>query len=222
MTISGDKLLNMIIRRWWVVLLPVLIVSALTLPDMLNTPTASGGFVTSFKYTAAQELNLPQREGDYQDVWLASEYLVNAFTEWIRSSTFRQELQTNLGSDFDLASLGIATDNARSIGTVQMSYPTQEGMQAIVDESIVILSTRNQEYFPHLEGESARVQIVDEPTVSSSAPPLTNRFAPFIRIVLSGIVGLAFALAWGILDTRLRTRRDVEDLGMRVIGQIPR
>src|SRR5687768_17222961 len=116
---------RMLRRRWWLILLPALIVAIFAVPDLIrNEQIGSGGFTTSFRYSAAQEQsNLPDRDGDYQDVWLASEFVVNAFTDWVRSSTFRDELQTIVGADVDLSLLGVAADNNRSIGLVIMSYP---------------------------------------------------------------------------------------------------
>src|SRR5689334_18469171 len=110
-------ILRVLLRRWWLILLPVVIVGVFAVPKLLNrNPAAGGGFATSFRYTAAQRFNLPGRDGDYQDVWLASELTVNAMTDWVRTSTFVSEIQTIVGSDMDLANLGIAADNKRSIG----------------------------------------------------------------------------------------------------------
>ena len=80
-------------RRWWLILIPVVIALIVAVPDFLNRGSAvSGGFTTQIRYSAAQQFNLPARDGDYQDVWLASELTVNAFTDWVRSGSFREEI----------------------------------------------------------------------------------------------------------------------------------
>lgn len=208
-------------RWWWLMLLPPLVAGALILPTLLDRP-ASGGFATQFKYTAAMtSANVSPRDGDFQDVWIASEYTVNAFTEWVRGSSFRAELQARL-PDVDLAPLGIASDNARSIGQVMMSHPDAAALERIAAAAIEVLQTRNQVYFPHLGAEPAVVTIIDAPTVTPAPPPLVNRFEPFIRMGLALLVGIALAALAELSNQRVRDPADVERVGLRLIGRIPR
>lgn len=213
------------VRRWYLIVLPVLVASVFVLPSLLNRGTSAGGFSASFRYSAAQATsNLPQREGDFQDVWLASEFTVNAFTEWVRSSSFRHELAQALqtaGAELDLAPLGIASDRARSIGLVQMSYPTAEGLEQLVELAMQVLSERNAAYFPHLGGQNASVSILDMPQVTPAPPPITNRFAPLIQLAVALVAGVALAFLVEYLDPSLRVRQDLEQQGWRVLANIP-
>ncbi len=206
---------------WWLMLLPAVVVAALTLPPLLERPT-SGGFAAQFKYTAAMtSANVSPRDGDFQDVWIASEYTVNAFTEWVRGSSFRAELQALL-PDVDLAPLSIASDNARSIGQVQMSHPDAAALERIATAAIQVLQTRNQVYFPHLGAEPATVTIIDAPIVVAAPPPLVNRFEPFIRVGLALVVGVVLAALAEATNQRVREPADVERAGLRLLGRIPR
>lgn len=216
------QVLRVLLRRWWLVVIPIAIVGVGVLPGLLRPNGVTGGFATSFKYSASQALNLPQRDGDYQDVWLASEFVVNAFTQWVRSSTFRDELQSALGEDFDLGGLNIASDNARSIGVVQMSYPDEDGLRQIAESAIMVLRERNAAYFPHLEGEVARVTIIDAPSIVANPPPLTNRFAPLLQVGLALLGGVGLALGAHYLDARIYDAHEVVQEGLMVLGQIPR
>jgi capsular polysaccharide biosynthesis protein len=216
-------ILRVLLRRWWLVLLPVIAAAVLVVPQLLNRGTATTtNFTASFKYSAAQEFNLPQRDGDYQDVWLASEFVVNAFTEWVRSSTFRDEITTIVGTDVDLAPLGIAADNARSIGVVQMSYPDAATLERIVNAAIEVLETRSQVYFPHLGGSPAQVTIVDAPRVVASAPALTNRFAPLLQLGIALLGGILLAFLVEYLDPTLRRAEDLEAQGITVLARVPK
>ncbi|MBL8131676.1 MAG: hypothetical protein JNL42_07440 [Anaerolineae bacterium] len=208
-------------RWWWLALIPVVIASVVTVPSLLNRPTTSGGFARSITYSAAQSLEaIPRTEGDYQDIWLSSELTVNAFTDWIRGSRFKEEVAAAAGVDGAL--FGIAADNARSVGRIDLSYPTAEGLEAISAAVIDVLSTRSADYFAQLGGEPAAVTLLGETPITPAPPPLTDRFAPLVRIALGAAAGvLLMALAY-FLDPFVHSREEINAAGIRVIGAIPR
>lgn len=212
------------VRRWWLMLIPVGIVALVAVPDLLasNQP-AAGKFEATFQYSAAQESsNLPQRDGDFQDVWLASEFVVNAFTDWVRSSSFRAELADELAGGVDLTGLEVIADNRRSIGVVIMRHPDDTALNAIAEAAITVLQTRNQAYFPHLGSEPAQVTIIDEPLAYRLPPALGDRFTPILQLALAAFAGLALGVIVEYLDPTLRTRDELEAQGVRVVATIPR
>lgn len=216
---------QMVLRRWWLMLIPVVVVAVVAVPDLLgNQQVASGGYRTLFQYSAAQETsNFDVREGDYQDVWLASEFVVNAFTDWVKTSSFRDELALVLDDDsINFGLLGIASDNDRSIGRIEMSYPEQEVLERIAAAAIEVLQTRNQQYFPHLGDQPAEVNIIDAPIVQPAPAQLTSQLTPLIQLGVAFVVGLGLAVLAEYLDPTLRDVHDVEAQGLVVLGQIPR
>lgn len=218
-------ILRVLLRRWWLIAIPVIVVSAFAVPRLLAGGDAvSGGFGTTFRYSAAQQAsNLPDRDGDYQDVWLASEFVVNAFTDWARSSTFRDEIADILDDpNIDLNQLGIAADNARSVGLIQMSYPNADDLALIAAAAIEVLQTRSETYFPHLGGQPAQVTIIDAPVIVPVAPPITNRFGPLLQIAVGLVAGVGLAFLAEYLDPTLRDQRELENNGLRVLASIPR
>lgn len=217
-------LLAVLFRRWWLVAAPVALSLALAVASLLaEPPDQASGFSAQIRYSAAQELNLPQRDGDYQDVWLASELTVNALTDWVRSGSFREEIGAWLGDPaIDMTSLGIAADNARSIGVIYLSHKQAESLRKIAEASMAVLSSRNQTYFPQLGGQPAQVTMLDQPVIAPAPPPLTNRMAPILRVGAGLFIGLALAYLAEYLDTRIHNTRDLQRLGLPVIGAIPR
>lgn len=216
-------MVRVLVRRWWLLLIPVVIVLAVTLPDLIGGGDAvSGGFNTTIKYSAAQEFNLPNRDGDYQDVWLASEFVVNAFTEWVRSNSFRAELDSQLNGTLDLALMGIASDNERSVGVIYISYPTAEGLESISNATIDILQNENQDYFPQLGGDPAQVTLLETPVILPAPPPLANRFEPLLRIGVALVLGFMLVILAEWLDPTFHQRDELEAVGVRVLTTIPR
>ncbi|MEL6405756.1 MAG: hypothetical protein AAFV98_03275 [Chloroflexota bacterium] len=217
-------ILRILRRRWWLILLPVIVASIIAVPDFIRNETAgSGMFQTQFSYSAAQEeANLPERSGDYQDVWLASEFVVNAFTDWVTSTTFRTELEDIVGNADLLAGLNIVADNDRSIGVVYMSHPDELALTRIEDAAIVILQTRTQDYFPHLGDSPAEVTIINRPGVTPAPPPITNRFAPVLQIGVALFAGIVLAGLVEWFDPTLRYPDEVEAEGITILAIVPK
>lgn len=220
-------ILRVLLRRWYLVLIPVVIVAVVAVPDILDEgPAVSGGYTTTVRYTAAQELEaIPNRDGDFQDVWLASELTVNAFTEWVRTSRFAQEvagIAQESGLDIDPRALSIAADNERSIGQIFINWGNEAELITIAQATITVLQTRSQAYFPQLGDVPAQVTLLDEPQTSPAPVSLPNRFAPFIKLALGFLAGVGVAFLIEYLDPTLRTREELQALGLPVIAGIPK
>jgi capsular polysaccharide biosynthesis protein len=212
-------------RWWWLILIPVVIAAALTLPDLLRRG-GGGGYSTMIAYSAAQSMEaIPRTEGDYQDIWLSSELTVDAFTEWVRGSAFAREVAeaaTQRGVTLNPAALAIQSDNERSVGRIYLSWANPDELATIAESVIEVLQTRSSAYFAQLGGTSAEVTILHQAPVSAAPPPLVDRFGALIRIGLGLIAGIGLAALAHAFDPFLRRREDVEALGLRVVGSIPR
>ena len=217
---------RVLLRRWWLILIPLVITIGVTLPDLLNRTGGAISYTTMLRYSAAQQVEaLPPRDGDLQDIWLASEYTVNAMTAWVQTDSFKQEVAIKAaeqGVALNQPLLGVAADNQRSVGQLFLSYPNETDLAVIVQAAIDVLTTRNQFYFPQMGSAAARVTILDTPVISAAPPSLTNRYEPFIRIGLGLLAGVGLALLAHYLDPTLRRREDVEALGLPVIATLPR
>lgn len=218
--------LRVLLRRWYLVVIPVVIVAALVVPDFLRNRGAVGGYSVTVRYSASQVLEaIPGRDGDFQDVWLASELAVNAMSDWIRTSSFVDEITTAAAAqnvEINPAALGVAADNKRSVGQITLSYPDQAQLQVLINTALNVLKTRAQDYFPQLGGQPAQVTVLDVPTITSAPPPIADRFSPIIRLGLAFLAGVAIAFLAEYLDPMIRRREQVEALGLDVISTLPR
>ncbi|MGJ3240968.1 MAG: hypothetical protein ACFE0Q_19825 [Anaerolineae bacterium] len=217
-------ILRVLRRRWWLLVLPVLTAAALIAPDLLaNEAPAAGGYQTQFSYSAAQtRSNLEVRDGDYQDVWLASEFVVNAFTEWVTGSAFRTELADVSGDASLLNGLNIVADNNRSIGVIYMSHPDADALSQLEQSAITVLQTRNQAYFPHLGDTPAEVTLINRAGIQPAPAPVTDRFAPILQLGVAFFTGIVLIGLAEYLDPSLRYRDEVEALGLPVLASIPK
>jgi capsular polysaccharide biosynthesis protein len=220
------QIFNLLLRRWWLVLIPVVIVAALTLPALLNRAPAAGGFNTLIQYSAAQSMDaIPRQEGDYQDIWRAAELTVDAFTDWVRGTAYAEEVAAAAearGVTINPAALAVQADNEGAVGRLYLTWPNGDELSAIADAAIEVLQTRSAAYFAQLGGTPAAVTILSRSPVTAAPPPLTDRFGPFIRIGIGLLAGVALAFLAHYLDPMLRRREDVEALGLPVIASIPK
>ena len=216
--------MRVLLRRWWLVLIPVIVAAIFAVPELLaNETTVSSGYRTQFSYSAAQNSsNFDVRDGDYQDVWLASEFVVNAFTDWLQSSSFKEELVSETGNADLLNGLNIVADNNRSIGVVDMSHPDEASLSTLREASITILQTRNQAYFPHLGDRPAQVTIINQALVTPAPAPLTDRFEPLLQLGVAFFAGLVLVGVVEYFDRTIRYRDEVEAEGLVVLASIPK
>lgn len=212
---------RVMMRRWWLIILPVAIASVFVLPDMLRTGIrGDGGFSVTLRYTAHQSLSaFPDRLGDYQDVWLASELLVNALTDWVRTSRFVYEVNQLVQN---APNWTLAADNQRSVGVITLSSADSDGLARVADAVMTVIATRAQDYFPQLGDMPAQVVFLDMPIVTAAPPPLTDRFGGFLRLGLAFIAGLGLAFLLEYLTPVVHYPDDLERIGLKVIGRIPR
>ncbi len=217
------ELSRILIRRWWLIALPVVLGAVIAIPELINTTASSaGGYTAQLRYSAAQNFNLPERDGDYTDIWQASEHTVDALTEWARSASFREEIQTQLAAEeMPLDSLGIAADNVRNVGVIYFSHPNSDALRAIVDASLIVLTSRSQSYFPQLGGDAALVTILDPASVTAAPPALTSGLAPLIRLGIAFFIGLALAFFAEYVDPTIYHQDDLRRLGVTLLGSIP-
>ncbi len=217
------ELIRILLRRWWLIVLPVVLSAVITIPELINSMGSSAsGFTAQVRYSAAQKLNLPEREGDYTDVWQASEHTVDALTDWARSASFREEIRTQFADAAPpLDSLHIAADNVRNVGVIYFSHSNSEALRTIIDAALIVLTSRSQTYFPQLGGEAAFVTILDPATIIAAPPTLISRLAPLIRLGVALLIGLALAFFAEYVDPIIYHQDTLRRMGVTLLGSIP-
>lgn len=218
------ELIRIILRRWWLIALPLVLSAVIVVPDLLNAGAGvNAGFSTQIRYSAAQKHNMGSSEQGYTDVWTASEYTVRALTDWVTSASFRDEMASVLAEMHGtLAGLQIAADNARSIGVVYLSHPDHESLSALANAAVVVLSSRSHSYFPQFGGDAAQVTILEEPAIAASPPPLPSRLAPLIRLGVALLIGLALGAFAEYVDPTVYHQDALRRLGLPIMGSIPK
>ena len=215
-------------RRWWLVAVPALVALAYAAYGYVKSPPR-GGFSTTVRFTAGSACDTPAK--NYQDCqyypWLTSEYIVNALTDWVKTSTFADAVSAELaskGTAIPAAQIqgGIVSDNQRSVMQVSISGGDATQVAQMAGAVSDVLKTRAKDFFPMVGTTGITVVALDEPSVGPVPPSITDRFNPLVRFVLGLAAGVALAFLVDYIDPTLHERADVERLGLAVLAEIPR
>ncbi|HLY28052.1 MAG TPA: hypothetical protein VKQ72_17025 [Aggregatilineales bacterium] len=219
-----------IVRRWWLIVLPAVVALILTLPSLKQVISAPGGYSVTIRFTASQVPSADSAK-TFQDQsyipWLASEYAVNNLATWMRTQSFAQEIsdelaKQNLTLDPKAIQGAIATDSARSIMSLSISWPDPDEIQAIGKAAIDVLQNRSAAYFPQFAAQKVVITPQDSVTPAPVSASITTRLSPLLRVGVGLLVGLALAFLAEYLDPTIRSRQEIEALNLPIIAEIPR
>jgi capsular polysaccharide biosynthesis protein len=217
---------RILIRWWWLIVLPPLVVGVYAFVKRQPAPT---GYVTTLRFTAGQS-QIPATSGYDPNYyrWLASEYIIGGLKDWVRTGAFAEAVSAELavhGVNLPAGAVAgaiTASDNQRSILLVYLSWGNDKELTAIAEAVTAVLQTKNADIFPQLGGQPATVMALDKPSLAPVLPSLRARFDLPLKVGLGLVAGLALTLAAHYLDPFVRGKGDLEGMGLRVIAEIPK
>ncbi|MCA9959696.1 MAG: hypothetical protein KC443_11715 [Anaerolineales bacterium] len=211
-------------RRWPLVVIPAVIVLGVALATY-QSPAAV--YTVGVRFIVAQEpvttAATVQEERYYN--WLTSEYVVNGLTDWVNGRNFATAVSAQLakeGLDIPAGAIQPVADNTRSMLTLSLTAGDAEALAAIMRAAITVLVTQNAAALPQLGGETAVIVPLDEPIVNQVSAGLRAQLDLPLRVILALGAGVGLALLVEYLDPTVRTRAQVEELGLPILGDIPR
>jgi hypothetical protein len=221
-------------RRWWLALLPALVVVVYTLLTYDRPPTV---YQAHMNFTAG----LPPEEKpeaytyDGYYAWLTSEYIANGLSDVVRRERLAAAVSERLAGNGVLMPDGapipagaiqgaIASDNAQSLFVVYVTWGDPDTLLAIADAITLELTENASAYYPQLaELPGPPARRVDQPVPGALPPSLRNQLTgPLVRVALALAIGLGLVFLVHYVDPTVRERAELEALGISVLGEIPR
>lgn len=219
---------RIVARRWWLALLPALVIVVYTLLTYDKPPTAYQTYM-NFAAGLPAEAKPDNYTYDGYYTWLTSEYIANGLTDIVRRERFAAAVSERLAEDGVLIAPSaiqgaIAADNAQSLFVVYVTWGDPDTLVAIADAITVELIENASAYFPQLANlPMPPARRVDEPHPAATAPSLQSQLTgPAMRIALGLALGVALVFLLHYLDPTIRERAELEALGFNVLGEIPR
>jgi len=214
-------------RRWWVPIALVAIVAiawvAMNRPWVPRPP--SYGISLSFSVGIKPQDAIDSEENYY--VALTSEYLIDDLSEVVRGSEFAAAVSERLAEQGLSIPAGAIMGSAQTgdlhrILQVSLNWGDPEQLAAIADAIVVTLQEDVDRFMPRLFAQNGAAYLVNRGSVTPLGPSVTQKLDLPIRLLLALGVGIALCFLLHYLDTRVREPVDLEEMGLAVLGQIPR
>ena len=161
--------------------------------------------------------------------WLTSEYIADDFSEVVKSQAFAQDVSAILAERQEdvIVSAGAiqgstVAEKQHRILTVRITWGDPGQLQAIADAIEEALRENSNKYFAQLGSAGATVYIMDKSPPMAVGQSLRERLDLPIRLFLALLAGVALAFLLDYLDDTVRDRAELEEMGITVVGEIPR
>ncbi len=220
---------KIIVRRWWLPIGLMLLVTALTLA--MQKPWQP----QPVRYNAAMRFNVgiaPERipgvyTYDRYYTMLTSEYLVDDLGEIVRSQAFAAAVSARLADQGLVVPAGTIGANTQPgklhrILTVNVGGGNETQLRAIAEAVAATLTEGSAEFFGQFSADEADIRLIDPPTISQVGQSARTQLDLPLRALLALAAGIALAFLWHYLDTTVRERAELEQMGLTVLGEIPR
>ena len=213
-------------RRLWIVVslvFVVMAVSALVHTAPRTTYQATMRFVVGLEPEAKTGAYYTY---DRYYTWLTAEYLIDDAAALVRSGAFAEAVSEHL-SDAGVRVPAGAIHGSTQAGqqhrilTVSVSWDDAEQLAQIANTVAVLLPEEIARHFAQVGTGGVHASPIDPPAVAAVGPSLRQKLDLPMRLVLALVAGLALAFALDYLDESVRDRRELEENGIAVLGEIP-
>ena len=220
--------LRVVLRFWWLIVALVVVVGV---GSWVWRPQPAPQFTAGVRFTIGVNAPPATQVQGYDPIltsFQASEYIRDDFVQVIQSDLFVEDVLAQLakagvtGLRLTKGNISGAVEKQRRLMSMTIVWNNATEAQQIADAAVKNLSENNAKYFAQLGAAGATVTIIDKPVVSPVQPGLRERLDIPIRIALALLAGIALSFLLDYLDGSVREARDLEALGLRVMGEIPR
>lgn len=217
-----------VIRRWWWIPVSLVLLTAiLTAVTQRPWQRKAATYTTSLSFSVGVQ---PQNPGDGEENYytaLASEYLIDDLAEVVRGSEFAAAVSRRLhaqGIEVPAGSLQGSTQAGKlhRILNVGITWGNPTELAAIADAVSTTIEEDAPTFMPRLFAQNGAAYLINRGGVNQVGPGLRQRLEFPLRLLIALAAGIGLAFLADYLDDRVRGREDVEQLGLVVVGEIPK
>lgn len=217
--------MKILLRRWWLVLVPVAVVVVYVAATYAPPRTT---YQSVMRFSAGTDPAGLSLDYDRYYPWLTSEYIANGLADVAETGAFAQAVSMRLEAKGYRVSSGaiqgaIVTDNAQSILVVYLTWPDPDQIIPVAEAVADELIANSAAYYPQLENLEPAVRLLDEPVPAPLPPSLRAQLTgPVVKVGVALFAGVGMALLWHYLDPTIHEAEELEKMGWEVAARIPR
>ena len=213
-------------RRWWLVAAPLVLVAVYSIATR-PAPVTTYQVVMRFAVGLPPERVAGVYNFDRHYDWLASEYFTQGLSNIIGTNVFAESVARRLPAGLAVSAAQIQgalrSDYKASLMVVYLTWPDPAQAAQIAEAVDAQLRDGSAEIWPQLTGaDAAPVRLLDKPNPIPMSIDLRSRFDLPVRLALAAAAGVVLAFIGHALDRMIREPRDVERLGLLVLGRVPK
>lgn len=214
-------------RRWWIPIVLVVLVAVLTLVTQRPWQPRPKQYTTAMSFSVGVQ---PQQPGDGEENYytaLASEYLIDDLAEVVHGSEFAAAVSQRLDSQGIAVPPGALQGSTQAgklhrIMNVSITWGDAQQLAAIADAVVATIEEQAADFMPRLFAQNGAAYLINRGGVAEVGPGLRQQLDLALRLLIALAAGIALAFLVDYLDDRIRNREDVEQMGLHVVGEIPR
>jgi hypothetical protein len=210
-------------RRWWLIVGLVGLVAFGTLLTYDWSPPQA--YALSMRFSVGLEPAPPagvEYSYDPLDIWRSSEYLMDDLASAVRGADYARRVAARLSEPgVNLGGvIGAATEFRVLTVTAHGSDP--ELLAEVAEAASAVLNEEAAELVGPLGDARPVLRLIDPPVVVPVGQGLRSKLEIPVRIGLALLAGAAGAFLLDYLDRSVRGPDELEEIGLIVLGQIPR
>lgn len=220
------QLWKILLRWWWLAAIPVVVVAGYVGLTFQRPPTV---YQVVMRFMAGGTPAAPlSADYDRYHAWLSSEYIARGLANVAETGAFAEAVARRLagrGIDVPVQAIqgALVTDYAESVTVIYLTWGDGTQIVTIAEEISAEITQNGPTYFPQMGGVGAIARQVDTPVANPLPPSLRAQLVgPGLRLILAGGVGLGLVFLAHTLDPMVRERREIEQMGLAVLVEIPR
>ncbi len=215
-------------RYLWIVLLLPIVVG---IGSWFVRPQPAPVYQASVRFTIGVDAPDAKDVTGYDPIltsYQASEYIRDDFVEIMQSDSFADDVNAELskmgvsGITVHKGNISGAIEKQRRLMSMSITWNNPEQAQQIAEAAVKSLEANNKKYFAQLGSKAASLTVIDRPVVGRIGASLREQLDIPIRVAIALLAAVALAFILDYLDGSIRDVRDVEALGLDVVGEIPR
>lgn len=218
---------SIIRRRWWLPVGLMVVVSLAWLVLQQPWQPQPPVYTTSLSFSVGIQ---PREAGDGEENYytaLTSEYLIDDVAEVVRGSEFAAAVSRRLAGQGIIVPAGAIqgstqTGELHRILQVSATWGNAEELAAIAEAIAATLHEDVQQFMPRLFAQNGAAYLVNRGGIAQVGAGLRQRLDLPLRLIIALLAGVALCFLWHYLDTSVRSRSQLEEMGLQVLGEIPR